>query len=106
MLAYLMVEVATIRHLSKLRPAEMVIPAIGLVIILLVFYFNVKGQTVVTAPPYIAFMIAFVGLLIAFLAPGLAKTVGEKLALEMDEPAGKELPMELGHPGTVTGTER
>jgi amino acid transporter len=104
MLAYLMVEVATIRHLSKLRPAEMVIPAIGLVIILLVFYFNVKGQTVVTAPPYIAFMIAFVGLAIAWLAPGLAKTVGEKLARELDEPAGKELPMEVGHPGMTTGS--
>jgi amino acid transporter len=106
MIAYLMVEVGAIRHLAKIRPAEVVVPVVGLVIIVLVFWFNVKGQTVVTAPPYIAFMIAFVGLLIAFLAPGLAKTVGEKLALELDEPAGKELPMELGHPGTAAGTDR
>lgn len=104
MIAYLMVEVATIIHLVRLRrPIEVVIPVIGLAIILAVFYFNVKGQTTVKAPPYIAFMWAFIGLAIAWLAPGLAKTVGEKLALEMDEPAGKELPMELGDAPLSTG---
>ena len=103
MIAYLMVEVAAIKHLLKIRPAEIIIPIVGLVIIVLVFYFNVKGQTTIKAPPYVAFLIAAVGLAIAWLAPGLSKKVGEKLALELDEPAGKELPMELGRPGAPTG---
>jgi amino acid transporter len=101
MIAYLMVEVAAILHLRKRRPAEVVIPVVGLLIIVAVFYFNVKGQTSVTAPPYVAFLWALVGLAIACLVPGLAARVGEKLALELDEPAGKELPMTLGVPGAT-----
>ena len=96
MIAYLMVEAAAVAHLVKIRPLEAVIPIAGLLIIVAVFYFDVKGQTTVTAPPYIAFMWAFLGLAIAWLAPGLSKRVGAKLAEELDEPAGKELPMELG----------
>jgi hypothetical protein len=74
-----------------------------------VFYYNVKGQTSWSAPPYIAFMWAFVGLLIAVVYPGLASTVGQRLAEELDEPAGKELPMEVGPgvgggPGLAAGT--
>jgi amino acid transporter len=106
MIAYLMVEVATILHLRKRRPLEAIIPVLGLAIILAVFWFNVKGQTSITAPPYIAFAWALIGLAIAWLVPGLAKRVGEKLALELDEPAGKELPMELGEPGAGTRSAR
>lgn len=98
MIAYLMVEVAAIKHLLNIRPAEIIVPIVGLLIIVLVFYFNVTGQTSLSAPPYIAFIIAFVGLLIPILAPGLAKKVGENLAMELKEPAGEELPMELPGP--------
>jgi amino acid transporter len=96
MIAYLMVEFAAIKHLVSTRVGEVIIPVIGSVIILAVFYYNVKGQTTIKAPPYIAFIWAAVGLAIAWLAPGLAQRVGQKLAQELDEPAGKELPMELG----------
>jgi amino acid transporter len=96
MIAYLMVEVGAVIHLLKTRVNEVIIPVVGIIIIALVFYYNVKGVTVITAPPYIAFMWAFLGLVIAWGAPGLAKKVGEKLSQELDEPAGKELPMELG----------
>jgi amino acid transporter len=102
MIAYLMVEVGAVIHLSRTRIAEVIIPVAGIVIISLVFYYNVKGQTNITAPPYIAFMWAFIGLLIAWFAPGLAQRVGNKLAQELDDPAGKELPMELGS-GTMAG---
>jgi amino acid transporter len=101
MIAYLMVEVAAILHLRKRRPAEVLIPVVGILIILAVFYFNVNGQTSVTAPPYIAFLWALIGLAIACFVPGLSARVGAKLALELDEPAGKELPMTLGTPGTT-----
>ena len=96
MIAYLMVEFAAIKHLSNIRIGEVIIPIIGSVIILAVFYYNVKGQTQIKAPPYVAFIWAFIGLCIAWLAPGLAQRVGQKLSEELDEPAGKELPMELG----------
>lgn len=109
MIAYLMVEFATIKHLMALRPAEIIVPIVGVALMIAVFYYNVKGQTAWNAPPYIAFIWAFVGLMIAVLWPGLAATVGQRLAEELDEPAGKELPMEVGPgvgggPGLATGT--
>lgn len=102
MIAYLMMELATIKHLLTWRPAEIIVPVVGIALMIAVFYYNVKGQTSWDAPPYIAFIWAFIGLLVATLYPGLAATVGRRLAEELDEPAGKELPMELG-PGVGGG---
>jgi amino acid transporter len=103
MIAYLMMEIAAIKHLLGFRPAEVVIPVLGIVLMVAVFYYNVKGQTSWNAPPYIAFIWAFIGLLIAVLSPGLASRVGARLAAELDTPAGKEMPMQLGTPD---GTSR
>lgn len=109
MIAYLMMEFATIKHLLALRPAEIIVPVVGIALMIAVFYYNVKGQTSWNAPPYIAFMWAFIGLLVAVLWPGLAATVGRRLADELDEPAGKELPVEVGpgvgaEPDQIVGT--
>ncbi|HTW21651.1 MAG TPA: APC family permease [Mycobacteriales bacterium] len=103
MIAYLMVEVGAVMHLYKVRIAEVIVPLVGIAIIVLVFYYNLKGQHTIKAPPYIAFMWAGLGLVIAWAAPGLAQQVGRKLAQELDEPAGKDLPMELGE-GLASGS--
>ncbi len=95
MVAYLLVEVGTISHLTRERRekvAEVVLPVLGGALMITVFYFNLKGQTSVTAPVYLAFAIVLIGVLVAFFAPGLAHKVGEGLSAELGEPGGKELP--------------
>lgn len=100
MVSYFMVEVGTVLHLVKERRekiAEVIIPILGGLLILAVFYFNVKGQTSLTSAPYIAFGLMAIGLIMALALPGLASKVFEGLNRTLPEPEGKELPTSSGH---------
>ncbi len=96
MFAYFMMELGTIKHLlveRREKVGEVVFPVIGALLMLAVFYYNVKGQTQWTAAPFIAFMILGVGLLITLFLPGLADKVAAGLSSEPEEagPVGKDL---------------
>lgn len=102
MVAYLMVEVAAMYFLAARRFAAVTgrrglvlgvgIPALGLVSILVVLYFNISGQSTVFSPPYFALAWLAVGLVVALAAKGLTARIGAHLADEIrfaeDVPAG------------------
>ena len=99
MVSYLMVEVGTILHLTKERRdkiAEIIMPVLGGLIILAVFYFNVKGQTSITAAPFVAGALMLIALIITFAVPGLATKVFNGLRRSLSEPEGKEFPASSG----------
>ncbi len=96
MFAYLMMELGTIKHLlteRKEKAAEVVLPILGAVLMILVFYYNVKSQTEWSAAPFIAFMVLGVGLLITLFLPGLADKVAAGLSSDPEEAGsvGKDL---------------
>lgn len=96
MFAYFMMELGTIKHLlteRKDKAAEVILPVIGAVLMILVFYYNVKSQTEWSAAPFIAFMVLGVGLLITLFLPGLADKVAAGLSSDPEEagPVGKDL---------------
>jgi amino acid transporter len=96
MFAYFMMELGTIKYLlteRKDKAAEVILPIIGAVLMILVFYYNVKSQTQWTAAPFIAFMVLGVGLLITLFLPGLADKVAAGLSSNPEEagPVGKDL---------------
>lgn len=96
MFAYFMMELGTIKHLlveRREKVGEVIFPVLGAVLMVLVFYYNVKGQTQWTGAPFIAFMLLGVGLLTALFWPGLADKVAAGLSSEPEEagPVGKDL---------------
>ena len=99
MVAYLMVELGAIRHLVTERRekiAEVVLPILGSVLIIAVFYYNMKSQTSWAAAPFIAFALMAVGLVITMAFPNLATKVSTGLNRDMGEAEGKELPGSSG----------
>jgi amino acid transporter len=94
MVAYLMVEFAAIRHLVTERRekiAEVGLPILGAFLIVAVFYYNVKSQNNWVAPPFVAFALMAVGLVICVTFPNLASKVSAGLNRDLGEAAGKEL---------------
>ncbi len=99
MVAYLMVEIGTIKHLvTELREkiAEVVIPILGSILILAVFYYNVKFQTSWVAAPFIAFGVMAVAVVIIIAMPTLATKVSNGLTRDLGEGEGKEMPASSG----------
>lgn len=108
MVAYLMVELGTIRHILTERReiiAEVLIPIVGTLLILAVFYYNVKSQTSWAAAPFIAFGLMAVGLLIGVASPGLPAKVSAGLNRDLSEAEGKNLPASSGVGHTPFPTE-
>ncbi|MEO9181140.1 MAG: hypothetical protein ABI298_05775, partial [Acidimicrobiales bacterium] len=72
---------------------EVIFPIVGAILMVSVFYYNVKTQTSWVAAPFIAFMVLGVGLLITLFLPGLADKVAAGLSSEPEEagPVGKDL---------------
>lgn len=100
MVAYLMVEIGTIKHLLTERRekiGEVVLPIAGSVLILAVFYYNVKSQTSWAAAPFIAFGAMAVALVMVVVMPTLATKVSNGLTRDLGEGEGKELPASSGH---------
>jgi len=100
MVAYLMVELGTIKHFFTERREliyESAIPMIGTVLILAVFYYNVKSQTSWLAAPFIAFVVMVVGLLIGVATPGIAGKITAGLNRDLSEVEGKNLAASTGH---------
>jgi amino acid transporter len=108
MIAYLMVEVAAIRFVTSRRHAGgngeprlalgIALPGIGLAVIAVVLYFNVKGQaSVFSSPPYIGLAWAAVGLIVAFAASRLTRRIGASLTAELGL-TGSDLLTEPGSP--------
>jgi len=100
MVAYLMVELGTIRHILTERTElmkEIIIPIIGSLLILVVFYYNVKTQTSWLAAPFVAFAIMVVGLLIGVATPGIAEKINAGLSRDLSEGEGKNLAASSGH---------
>jgi amino acid transporter len=94
MVAYLMVEFATIRHLVTERRekiVEIVFPILGAILIVAVFYYNLKSQVTWAGPPFIGLGLMAVGLVICLTFPDLASKVSNGLNREMSEAEGKEL---------------
>jgi amino acid transporter len=94
MIVYFMVEAAAIRFVSSrdftARTGEKnivlgeVLPAVGLAVIVIALYYNVKGQTdVFSSPVYLGFAWAAVGLIIALSIPGLSRRIGGHLTVEL-----------------------
>lgn len=103
MMAYLFVEIGTIVQLArerKQRLFELVFPVLGGIVVIGVFYFNVKGQVNVVADVFVAFMVAAAGLGVALFMPSVAKKVGAGLSAEIEigGPAGKETMPEIEVP--------
>lgn len=99
MVSYFMVELGTVLHLTRERKekiAEVIIPVLGGLLILSVFYFNVKSQVVWTGAPFIAFGLMAIGLVIAWAFPGLATKVFDGLNRTLPDPGGKELSASSG----------
>ena len=83
MFAYFMMQIGTIKHLTTERREKMweiVFPIVGAILMVAVYYYNVKTQTSWVAAPFIAFMVLGVGLLLTLFVPGLADKVAAGLA--------------------------
>jgi amino acid transporter len=100
MVAYLMVELGTIRHIVTERRElmrELIIPIIGSLLILVVFYYNVKSQTQWTAAPFVAFAVMLIGLIIGLATPEIATKINAGLNRDLGEAEGKNLAASSGH---------
>lgn len=87
MFAYLLVQVGVIRFIATGRVTipryETVLPLLGIGVIAAAFYYNVKGQNSLLASPFVAFAWCAAGLVIVFVAPGLARRIGMMLTAEL-----------------------
>jgi amino acid transporter len=94
MVCYLLVELAAAWFVGapKFRPVHggagkvpgLVLPLLGAVVIVTVLWFNVKDAETWSAAPLLGLYWCVVGLVIAVAASGIAKRVGESLAIELD----------------------
>jgi amino acid transporter len=86
--AYLLVEVAVFaawrRGQVTLRAAELVLPALGGLFILVVIFYSVKDASGLS-PAFVAIAWVVLGLLVAVFAGGLAQRIGASLTQELDE---------------------
>ncbi len=98
LVVYLLVEVAVFaawrRGQISVKPAELIIPTLGAILILTVLWYGVKDQ-VGFAPAYLALAWVVVGIIIALAAPGLTKRIGESLVRELEEGTESEFDAEV-----------
>jgi amino acid transporter len=108
LVAYLMVEIGTIRHILVQRRElmrEIIIPIVGAAMIIVVFWYNVKGEVNLTGAANIAFAIMLIGLLIGFGTPGSAEKISAGLNRDLGEAGGKEMAVSAGHQADVFPTD-
>ncbi|MCG7596416.1 APC family permease [Mycobacterium sp. PSTR-4-N] len=94
MVCYLLVEIAAAYfvgapkfmsvHNGAGKIAGLVLPLLGAVVIVTVLWFNVKDAESWSAAPMLGLYWCALGLVIAIALSGIAKRVGESLALELD----------------------
>ncbi|HEY2043351.1 MAG TPA: APC family permease [Jatrophihabitans sp.] len=95
MVAYFMVEAAAIKFVTARGFSErtgesgiglgVALPGVGLVVIAVVLYYNLKGQTsVFSSPPYVGVAWAVVGLLVALFGARLTRRIGQSLTAELE----------------------
>lgn len=94
MVCYLLVELAAAYfmgapkfmrvHNGAGKIAGLVLPLLGAVVIVTVLWFNVKDADSWSAAPLLGLYWCVLGLIIAVALSGIAKRVGESLALELD----------------------
>ncbi|HET8598852.1 MAG TPA: APC family permease [Segeticoccus sp.] len=88
LVVYLLVELAVFfaarRKLISVRMAELVIPGLGAVFILMVIWYGLRDQ-VGFSPAYLALIWVAIGVVIALTAPRLTKRIGASLAHELGE---------------------
>jgi amino acid transporter len=86
--AYLLVEVAVFAAWRsgqvRLHPAELVLPALGGLFIVVVIVYSVKDASGLS-PAFVAIGWVVLGLLVAVLAGGLAQRIGASLTRELDD---------------------
>jgi amino acid transporter len=86
--AYLLVEVAVFaawrRGQITVRPAELVLPALGGLFILVVIFYSVKDASGLS-PAFVAIGWVVLGLLVAVFAGGLAQRIGASLTRELQD---------------------
>lgn len=101
--AYLLVEVAVFaawrRKLIKVKAAELVLPALGAIVIIVVIGSGVKDATGFS-PTYVALAWVLIGIVIAALNGRLAKRIGASLTKELADPPG----VGDGQAGSDSGT--
>lgn len=93
MVCYLLVEIAAAWfvgapkfvgvHGGKGKVPGLVLPLLGALVIVVVLWFNVKDAETWSAAPLLGLYWCLVGLIIAIAASGIAKRVGESLAVEL-----------------------
>jgi amino acid transporter len=108
LVAYLMVELGTIRHILVQRRElmkEVIIPIVGAAMIMVVFWYNVKGEITWSGGANIAFGIMVIGALIGFGTPGAAEKISTGLNRDLGEAGGKEMPVSSGHEGEIFPTD-
>ena len=94
MVCYLLVEVAAMWfvgapkflhvHGGAGRPAGLILPLLGALVIVVVLWFNVKDAQGWLAAPLLGLYWCLAGLVLALAASGVAKRVGESLATELN----------------------
>ena len=88
LVVYLLMEVAVIvgwrKGLVKAGAAEMILPGLGGLFILVVIFYNVKDASGLS-PAFVAIAWVLIGVVIALVAGRLTRRIGESLAVELDE---------------------
>lgn len=89
---YLLVEVAVFaarrRGQIQVRAAELILPALGGLFIIIVLWYGFKDQTGFS-PAYMGTTWAIIGVIIAVAAPRLTECIGASLTHELEEVPGK-----------------
>jgi len=96
---YLLVEVAVIvaarKGLVSVPVAELVVPALGALLIVVVIVYNVKDATGVS-PAFVSLAWVAVGAVVALVARRLTARIGQSLTHELDESAASSTPLAEG----------
>jgi amino acid transporter len=98
LVVYLLVELAVFaawrRGQITVRAIELIVPALGALLILTVLWYGLKDQTGF-APAYLAVIWVVVGIVIALAAPRLARRIGTSLTRELEPGNESELDAEV-----------
>ncbi|ROE48742.1 APC family permease [Klebsiella pneumoniae] len=93
MVAYLMIEIGVINFIARMGQNipkwELIMPALGIVIMVMSLYFNVAGQEELFSPALVAFYWCIAGLITIISAPKLVRNIGLSLASEFATPGDK-----------------